>query len=76
MPIAAAQAQLIGDLLLGRYALPPLEAMRAEMERDRVRLRRRFVASARHTMEIDFDRYLQALARERKTGERRARRAA
>jgi hypothetical protein len=76
MPIADAQAQLIGDLLLGRYALPPLEAMRAEMERDRVRLRRRFVASARHTMEIDFDNYLQALARERRAGERRARRAA
>ena len=71
-----AQAELIGELLLGRYALPHPEAMRAEIERERARARRRFVASPRHTMEIDFDNYLQALARERRAGERRARRAA
>jgi cation diffusion facilitator CzcD-associated flavoprotein CzcO len=72
MPIAEAQAKLIGDLLLGRYALPPAEAMRAEMEREQRARRARFVASPRHTMEIDFDRYLHELARERQAGERRA----
>ena len=72
-PLAEAQAKLIGDLLVGRYVLPPIEAMRAEMARERRRARRRYVRSERHTMEVDFDRYLDELARERKAGERRAR---
>jgi hypothetical protein len=47
--------------------------MRAELEREQEQRRRRFVTSARHTMEIDFDRYLHELAREREAGGRRAR---
>ena len=71
MPLAEAQAKLIGDHLAGRYALPSAAAMRAEMERDRRRMFRRYVPSARHTMQVDFDRYLYELARERKAGRRR-----
>lgn len=73
MPLAEAQAKLIGDLLTGRYALPSAEAMQAEMERERRRLAARYVASERHTMQVDFGRYLYELAWERKAGERRAR---
>lgn len=72
MPIAEAQARLIGDHVCGRYALPPLEQMEAEMNRERRRMFRRFVKSDRHTMEVDFDRYLYDLERERKAGRRRA----
>ena len=75
MPIAEAQAKLIGDLLAGAYAPPPAEAMRAEMARERRRLAKRYVRSERHTMEVDFDCYLYDLARERRAGERRARAA-
>lgn len=71
MPLAEAQAKLIGDHLAGRYALPSAAAMRAEMERDRRRMFKRYVPSARHTMQVDFDRYLYDLARERKAGQRR-----
>jgi dimethylaniline monooxygenase (N-oxide forming) len=73
MPLAEAQAKLIADLLIGRYALPSAEAMQAEMERERRRLATRYVASERHTMQVDFDGYLHELARERKAGEWRAR---
>jgi dimethylaniline monooxygenase (N-oxide forming) len=73
MPLAEAQAKLIGDLLIGRYALPSAEAMRAEMKRERRHLAARYVTSQRHTMQVDFDRYLYELARERRAGERRAR---
>ena len=73
MPLAEAQAGLIGELLAGRYALPSAEAMRAEMERERQRLAARYVASARHTMQVDFERYLRELARERRVGGARSR---
>ena len=71
MPLAEAQAKLIGDHLAGRYALPSAAAMHAEMEQDRRRMFKRYVPSARHTMQVDFDRYLYELARERKAGQRR-----
>jgi dimethylaniline monooxygenase (N-oxide forming) len=73
MPLAEAQAKLLGDLLVGRYALPPAEAMRAEMERERRRMFARYVRSERHTMQVDFDRYLRELARERRAGGARSR---
>jgi hypothetical protein len=34
MPFAEAKAKLIGELLVGRYALPSAGAMRAYMERE------------------------------------------
>jgi dimethylaniline monooxygenase (N-oxide forming) len=46
--------------------------MRQELEHDDAARQHRYVASARHTMQVDFDRYLADLARERRAGERRA----
>ena len=54
-------------------ALPEVAALRADMERERARMFRRYVASKRHTMQVDFDNYLFALARERRAGARRVR---
>lgn len=71
MPIAEAQAGLIADLVCGRYALPTGEQMKTEMDRERRRMFTRFVTSDRHTMEVDFDRYIYDLYRERKAGRRR-----
>jgi dimethylaniline monooxygenase (N-oxide forming) len=45
------------------------------MHREHERMRRRYVASKRHTMEVDFDDYRSALRRELKAGARRAREA-
>ena len=76
MPLAEAQARLIAACLAGEYALPDRQTMRGEMERERQQLAARYVRSDRHTMEVDFDRYLFELKREHRAGERRARRTA
>jgi len=73
MPLAEAQGAWVGDYLLGDYALPPLAKMRADIEADQAGMRKRYVASKRHTIQVDFDDYLHALAKERREGIERAR---
>jgi hypothetical protein len=75
MPIAEAQGRWIAAYLRGEYHLPPLPEMEAEIHGERERMRRRYVASKRHTMEVDFDDYLFALRRELRAGGQRARTA-
>ena len=60
------------DFLAGRYALPPRRDARRHRARA-ARMFKRYVASQRHTMQIDFDDYLVALARSAGAGEQRAR---
>jgi dimethylaniline monooxygenase (N-oxide forming) len=72
MPLAEAQAELIGDLVTGVGALPPAAEMRIQISAYDAQLRRRFVASKRHTMEVDFHAYRAELAKERKAARRRA----
>jgi len=72
MPIAEAQSAWVCDHLAGRYALPPRGEMLADVERERRAMFRRYVASKRHTMQVDFDDYLYDMRRERRHGERRA----
>jgi dimethylaniline monooxygenase (N-oxide forming) len=76
MPLAAAQSEWIADTLTGKYVLPAASEMRADMDRERAAMFERYVASARHTMQVDFDDYLLALEKERRAGEARARRRA
>jgi dimethylaniline monooxygenase (N-oxide forming) len=66
MPIAEAQAEWIADLLTGRAVLPPAAEMRKEIADYERWLGKRFVASKRHTVEVDFHPYLRAIGRERK----------
>jgi cation diffusion facilitator CzcD-associated flavoprotein CzcO len=73
MPIAEAQGQWLVEHVTGAYRLPSVSAMRADMERERAALEARYVRSARHTMQVDFDAYLDALRSERREGARRAR---
>jgi Flavin-binding monooxygenase-like len=75
MPLAEAQGRWVAAYLRGEYRLPAVAQMEADIERERSRMRRRYVASPRHTMEVDFDDYLFALRRELKAGARRAREA-
>jgi len=74
MPIAEAQAKLLADHLTGRYALPPREAMRAQTLAEERTMKRRYVASRRHTMQVDFDDFMKALTEEHQAGKKRARR--
>lgn len=75
MPLAEAQGKWLASHLTGRYMLPDPSAMEARISADDAAMRRRYVASKRHTMQVDFDEYLAALAAERRAGERRAERA-
>jgi len=66
MPIAEAQAEWIADLLGGRGTLPPPGEMRAQISASESKMRKRYVASKRHTIQVDFHPYLRELKRERK----------
>jgi dimethylaniline monooxygenase (N-oxide forming) len=74
MPIAEAQGRWFAEYLCGRYALPDVEEMRRDMDRERAAMFATFVKSKRHTMEVDFDGYLRQLDKEMRRGARRARR--
>jgi dimethylaniline monooxygenase (N-oxide forming) len=73
MPLAEAQGQWIAAYLRGEYALPDVGTLLADMEREREKMFKRYVASKRHTMQVDFDNYLYGLGRERRAGARRVR---
>jgi thioredoxin reductase len=73
MPLAEAQGSWVADHLAGRYALPGARAMREDVRRDMAAMRRRYVSSKRHTIQVDFDDYLRAIAKERRAGAERAR---
>jgi cation diffusion facilitator CzcD-associated flavoprotein CzcO len=71
MPIAERQSEWIADLLEGTATLPPAETMRKVTEREDRRMAKRYVASKRHTIQVDFHPYMRTLARERRRGRRR-----
>jgi dimethylaniline monooxygenase (N-oxide forming) len=75
MPLAEAQGRWVAAYLRGEYHLPPRPRMEADMRRERERMFKRYVASKRHTMQVDFDNYLYALRKELKAGAARARAA-
>jgi cation diffusion facilitator CzcD-associated flavoprotein CzcO len=72
MPLAEAQGKWIAEYLRGRYLLPTPSEMRADIEHDRRQMRKRYVASKRHTMQVDFDSYLIELEKEQRRGRKRA----
>jgi dimethylaniline monooxygenase (N-oxide forming) len=71
MPLAEAQSEWVADLLAGESALPTREEMWKEISDRREALRRRYVKSTRHTIQVDFFPYLREIDRERKAGRRR-----
>jgi thioredoxin reductase len=66
MPIAEAQSEWVADLLRGSAQRPTEAEMRAEISDHDENMRKRFVASKRHTIEVDFHPYLRQIRRERK----------
>ena len=71
MPLAEAQSEWVADLLGGRASLPAPAEMRKEIESEEAKMRKRFVASKRHTVEVDFYPYLREIRRERKLAAQR-----
>jgi dimethylaniline monooxygenase (N-oxide forming) len=66
MPIAERQAEWVADLLEGKAALPEPARMERAIEREERAMRKRYVASTRHTIQVDFHSYMRRLARERR----------
>jgi dimethylaniline monooxygenase (N-oxide forming) len=75
MPLAEAQGRWLASYLRGEYHLPSRQQMEADMRREREVMFKRYVASKRHTMQVDFDNYLYELGKELKGGAARAARA-
>ncbi|HEY7829286.1 MAG TPA: NAD(P)-binding domain-containing protein [Solirubrobacteraceae bacterium] len=73
MPLAEAQSAWVGDYLRGEYALPDPAQLRKDIQADQAAMRKRYIASKRHTIQVDYDDYLYALAQERQQGAQRAR---
>ena len=76
MPLAEAQSEWIADVLEGKAALPSADEMKRAIERDDEKMRKRYVRSPRHTMQVDFYPYLRQIERERKRRPRRGSRRA
>jgi dimethylaniline monooxygenase (N-oxide forming) len=72
MPLVEAQGRLFAGYLSGRYELPEPSEMARRTQLEREHVRRRFVASRRHTMQVDFDRYLEDVERELRAGQNRS----
>ena len=66
MPLAEAQSEWIADVLEGKVELPDSERMRRYIVRDREAMAKRYVASKRHTIQVDFEPYMRSLRRERR----------
>ena len=71
MPLAEAQSEWVADLLEGTATLPAADEMRREIGAYKRGLARRYVASKRHTIQVDFLEHLGELAAERRDGARR-----
>ncbi|GAA2149875.1 NAD(P)-binding domain-containing protein [Nocardioides koreensis] len=67
MPLAEEQAHWVAELVAGEVTLPPVPEMRAQIEAYDAAVRKRYVASKRHTIQVDTHTYRGELRRERRT---------
>ena len=65
VPLFEYQAQWVGDLLTGAAVLPSVASMRRWIEQDARTLAERYVHSQRHTMQVDYWRYIRTMKQER-----------
>jgi hypothetical protein len=72
MPIAERQGNLIGEALLGNHALPPRAEMERDIDKKQAAMKKRYLASKRHTIQVDQEIYLDELAKEIEDGRKRA----
>jgi len=72
MPLAEMQGKWIAKYLTGTYAFPSEKEMFEWIQHDEESMRKRYVSSTRHTIQVDFDIFLAAMKKEIERGERRA----
>jgi cation diffusion facilitator CzcD-associated flavoprotein CzcO len=70
--LAEQQSKLLARLLTGRYTLPSVEEQVRIMEADEQDHLRQYYAAPRHTIQVDFGRYVLDLHAEIEAGEARA----
>jgi len=68
MPLAELQAQWVAGLLRGELTLPDKDALWREIDRTQIAIRKRYIASRRHTIEVDFFPYKERLEGEMRRG--------
>jgi dimethylaniline monooxygenase (N-oxide forming) len=68
IPLCEYQSEWVGDLITGEAVLPDEQEMTAWIDADQAAMRARYVSSDRHTMQVDYWRYIRAMkeARARK----------
>ncbi len=66
MPLAELQSEWVADLLEGRVRLPDRSTMIADIASEQAVMRKRYVASKRHTIQVDGPPYKAQLKSERK----------
>jgi hypothetical protein len=71
MPLAEAQSHWIADLLEGTATLPSDGQMRREIDSYHRSVHKRYVASKRHTIQVDFLEHFAEIKKERSAGRRR-----
>jgi hypothetical protein len=64
-PLAEAQSHWVADLIEGRCVLPARAFMEQAIDDELATMRKRYVASPRHTIQVDFHAYRETLKRER-----------
>ena len=70
--LAEQQSKLLARLLTGRYVLPPVEEQERIMRADEAFHLEQYYAAPRHTIQIDFGRYVVDLLAEIEAGQARA----
>lgn len=73
IPIAETQARVVAEHLSGHYNLPEERQLLASIEREEGARNRRYVASPRHTMQVDPVEYAKSTVRELALGRKRSR---
>jgi dimethylaniline monooxygenase (N-oxide forming) len=68
IPLVEVQAKWLASVLAGETALPDQGTMQREISRHRTALARRYVGSARYTLEVDFKEYAMQLSRDMRSG--------
>lgn len=72
MPIAEVQAEWLAKFLKGQYHLPDYDVMKKQMIQDHEEMKQRYVASKRHTIQINCQEYTFKLKEDLKLGHVRA----
>jgi len=72
MPLAEAQCEWISELISGDGELPDRSTMAREVAKEQSAMKKRYVTSKRHTIQVDFDPYLRIISRERERSRARA----